>query len=246
LVLRLAAPLQSWGSSSRFKKLTTEREPTKSGVVGLLAAALGRERGADLEDLVSLRFGVRIDQPGELLRDFHTAHSLDGKQAFISYRHYLCDAVFVVGLESDDEGLLDSIQAALQHPRFPLYLGRRACPPAGQVVLGCKPMPLEQALREQSWQASTWYQRRRRRDRTVKLELVTDVLPGIPNSFTRRDLPLSFDQEYRRYGFRSLQSELEAITVDNPQGMEPEPGSDGVVAAGRTTQQDPLAALEVD
>lgn len=41
LLLRLAAPLQSWGSDSKFETRKTGREPTKSGVVGLLAAALG-------------------------------------------------------------------------------------------------------------------------------------------------------------------------------------------------------------
>ena len=44
LLLRLAAPLQSWGSDSKFETRKTDREPTKSGVVGLLAAALGLRR----------------------------------------------------------------------------------------------------------------------------------------------------------------------------------------------------------
>ena len=41
LLVRLAGPMQSWGSQSRFSHRDTEREPTKSGVVGLLSAALG-------------------------------------------------------------------------------------------------------------------------------------------------------------------------------------------------------------
>ena len=36
LLLRLAAPLQAWGSNSKFIIRNTEREPTKSGVVGML------------------------------------------------------------------------------------------------------------------------------------------------------------------------------------------------------------------
>ena len=39
LLLRLAAPLQSWGSDSKFETRKTDREPTKSGVVGLLAVS---------------------------------------------------------------------------------------------------------------------------------------------------------------------------------------------------------------
>ena len=73
LLLRLAAPIQSWGNDSRFEVRRTGKEPTKSGVIGLLAAALGRSRADSLDDLCSLRFGVRVDQEGQLLRDFHTA-----------------------------------------------------------------------------------------------------------------------------------------------------------------------------
>jgi CRISPR system Cascade subunit CasD len=98
LLLRLAGPLQSWGSAARFARRTTENAPTKSGVLGLLAAAEGRPRTADLSDLAALRFGVRIDQPGTRLRDFQTAHHQDsGKAMPLSDRFYLADAVFVAG-----------------------------------------------------------------------------------------------------------------------------------------------------
>ena len=39
LLLQLAGPLQSWGAASRFARRSTENAPTKSGLVGLLAAA---------------------------------------------------------------------------------------------------------------------------------------------------------------------------------------------------------------
>ena len=79
LLLRLAAPLQSWGSDSKFETRKTDREPTKSGVVGLLAAALGlrRDDTEGLARLNGLRFAVRADQEGSLLVDFHTAKSRD-------------------------------------------------------------------------------------------------------------------------------------------------------------------------
>lgn len=69
LLLRLAAPLQSWGSDSKFETRKTDREPTKSGVVGLLAAALGlrRDDTEGLARLNGLRFAVRADQEGSLL-----------------------------------------------------------------------------------------------------------------------------------------------------------------------------------
>jgi len=40
LLLRLAGPMQSWGLSSRFTIRDTSLEPSKSGVLGLLCAAL--------------------------------------------------------------------------------------------------------------------------------------------------------------------------------------------------------------
>lgn len=70
LLLRLAGPMQAWGDSARFVRRTTRHEPTKSGVVGLLASALGRGREESVEDLAQLEMGVRADQPGTLLRDF--------------------------------------------------------------------------------------------------------------------------------------------------------------------------------
>ena len=100
LLLRLAAPLQSWGSDSKFETRKTDREPTKSGVVGLLAAALGlrRDDTEGLARLNGLRFAVRADQEGSLLVDFHTAKSRD--TSYVTYRHYLQDAVFLAGIES--------------------------------------------------------------------------------------------------------------------------------------------------
>ncbi|MEU7576769.1 type I-E CRISPR-associated protein Cas5/CasD [Streptomyces sp. NPDC041068] len=72
LLVRLAAPLQSWGVVSRFSRRDTHSRPTKSGVIGLCAAALGHDRADALGQLAALRFGVRADQPGTPVRDYHT------------------------------------------------------------------------------------------------------------------------------------------------------------------------------
>ncbi|MFD6425863.1 type I-E CRISPR-associated protein Cas5/CasD [Streptomyces sp. NPDC060198] len=72
LLVRLAAPLQSWGVASRFSHRDTHVRPTKSGVVGLCAAALGRQRTDPVDDLAALVFGVRADHPGTPVRDYHT------------------------------------------------------------------------------------------------------------------------------------------------------------------------------
>lgn len=155
LLLRLAAPLQSWGADSKFEIRKTEREPTKSGVIGLLAAALGlrRDDAAGLQPLCGLRFGVRVDREGALLEDFHTAGNPTPRQVqaarrkgkapdapYVTRRHYLADAVFLVGLESEDEALLQKLAWALGHPAYPLFLGRRSCPPTLPLCLGLRPL----------------------------------------------------------------------------------------------------------
>ncbi|MEU9107164.1 type I-E CRISPR-associated protein Cas5/CasD [Streptomyces xanthophaeus] len=72
LLVRLAAPLQSWGAVSRFSRRDTQSRPTKSAVIGLCAAALGRDRTAPVDDLAQLTFGVRADHPGTPVRDYHS------------------------------------------------------------------------------------------------------------------------------------------------------------------------------
>ena len=76
LLLRLAGPMQSWGTTSRFDQRDTGKEPSKSGVIGLIAAALGIDRelwNDDLKALAGLVMGVRHDRPGVLKRDYQTA-----------------------------------------------------------------------------------------------------------------------------------------------------------------------------
>ncbi|MCM1950958.1 type I-E CRISPR-associated protein Cas5/CasD [Streptomyces sp. G2] len=75
LLVRLAAPLQSWGVASRFARRDSHVRPTKSAVVGLVAAALGRDRTHSVDDLAALVFGVRADHPGTPVRDYHTVGS---------------------------------------------------------------------------------------------------------------------------------------------------------------------------
>src|SRR5690554_858091 len=111
LLIRLVGPQQSWGTSSRFDYRDTELAPTKSGVVGLLAAALGRSRDEDVTDLAGLVMGVRADRPGVPMIDYHTALDVvlsNGKpgDTVLSRRTYLADAAFLVGLESEDPEFL--------------------------------------------------------------------------------------------------------------------------------------------
>jgi CRISPR system Cascade subunit CasD len=203
LLLRLAAPLQSWGVDSKFEQRRgTERLPTKSGVIGLAAAALGVRRNDDkgLEKLRALRFGVRVDQEGELLRDYHTAKS--EKSAYVTNRYYLSDAVFLAALEGD-EGFLIEIDNALQNPIFPLFLGRRACPPEGRISLGIRfGKTLVDALREEPWLVSEW--RRRKIQPGAHPRISVDAEEREEYAIYQRDVPLSFSQTHRRFGFRRV------------------------------------------
>ena len=114
LLLRLAAPLQSWGIDSKFDIRRTGREPSKSGVIGLICAAFGIKRDDDemVSQLATLRFGVRVDKEGHFMRDFHIARSKKG-DSYVTNRYYLADAEFLVGFESADEELLKRIEYAL-------------------------------------------------------------------------------------------------------------------------------------
>ena len=218
LLLRFAGPLQSWGSSSRFTIRMTEREPTKSGTIGLIAAAMGRMRDDSIEDLTGVKFGVRIDQVGKLLSDFHTAKSASG-ESFVSRRYYLADAIFLVGIEGAEE-LLIAADKAINNPVFPLYLGRRSCPPVGPVSLGIqKGLGLAETLTDLNaapWQASDWYQKKQ--GEVVYLELVMDADPEEKGAFLKSDVPITFDQSYRRYGYRNVVSKNKGVKVENPLG----------------------------
>ncbi|MDS2172674.1 type I-E CRISPR-associated protein Cas5/CasD [Nesterenkonia sp. CL21] len=216
LLLRLRGPLQSWGSESRYTTRETQRAPTKSGVLGLLAAAQGRRRSDSLEDLAALSFGVRIDQPGSLLRDFQTAIDWrNGSSQPLSSRHYLSDARFVAAVSGDPD-FLDVLEAALRAPRFPLYLGRRSCPANPDILIGRHPGGVEEALHSVPWQASRSH--RKTRARVVHLPVLRDAAAG-EDGDAHRDVPVSYDPTHRRYDWRTVVSG-DAVELDNPDSSE--------------------------
>ena len=198
LLLRFAGPVQSWGINSKFEVRRTENAPSKSGVTGLLAAALGIRRNEDISSLNKLRLGVRTDPEGRLLKDFHTAHS--EKNSYITTRYYLSDAIFLVGLECGDEIFLRKLEYALKHPAFPLFLGRRSCPPEAGMVLGIRDLSLEKALEEEPWQGPEW----KKKKMPSKLSMFIECVPDDPTGSMVKDKAESFDPYYRKYGYRRL------------------------------------------
>jgi CRISPR system Cascade subunit CasD len=155
LLLRLAGPMQSWGLESRFDHRDTGRDPSKSGVLGLICAALGKPRNdqpgpwPSLAELASLKMGVRVLREGTLRIDYQTAGggAFPGRKSYgvwkasgslggtvVSPRHYLADADFLVGLEGPLP-LLRLIEEALRNPVWPLSLGRKSYVPVLPVTL---------------------------------------------------------------------------------------------------------------
>jgi CRISPR system Cascade subunit CasD len=216
LLLQCVAPLQAWGTQSNFTVRDTGREPSKSGIIGLLCAAMGRPR-TDTETvsaLAGLTMGVRVDREGQILRDFHTAGqgglekgylSADGKgiskSTIVSNRYYLADAVFLVGLMGEIP-LLQNLQNALANPRWMLFLGRKACPPARPVYLpdGLQDKPLRDALKEYPWLVNTDEQTYQKlKDSIHGLRLVLEDQNG---QDMKRDRPLSFAREQRQFALR--------------------------------------------
>lgn len=191
LLLQLVAPLQSWGVQSRFTVRDTGLEPSKSGVIGLLCAALGRPRDAALDDLAALRMAVRVDREGRMAMDYHTAQNVyvasgSKPRNVVSQRYYLADAAFLAGLEGD-LALLRGLHQALRNPVWPLYLGRKAFVPAA-------PVWLPDGLREDealpaALAAYPWLGRGRppERLRAVWDDRAGDeIRPDVPLSFARR------------------------------------------------------------
>ena len=159
LALLLDGPLQSWGFGSRFQRRTTELQPTKSGVIGLVGAAMGLAKGSPeeaewLPKLSALKM-TSIALPRNhvwRLEDFHTTGGGYDKKTqpqfiprkasggpcpnpTVSRRQYLLDACFGVIL-AGDRAVLDQAAAALQDPVWGVWFGRKSCIPAAPVFRG--------------------------------------------------------------------------------------------------------------
>lgn len=232
LLLRMSAPLQAWGYESKFETRRTSREPTKSGVIGLLASALGRSRDESVQDLNELSFGVRVDHEGELLHDYHTV-KLNESKIYVTHRYYLSDAVFLVGLESDKEELLQKLNNAVLNPAFPLFLGRRSCPPTLPLSLGIRECSLLEALQSEPWLISQYMQKKLKNRSNFKLRIITDSDPKDSRAVRQKDVAISFDPRKRQYGYRPI-VEHTPITMVNKNYELPEYNTEHDVMAELT------------
>jgi CRISPR system Cascade subunit CasD len=159
LVFRLYGPLVSWGDIAVGEIRPSYTHPSKSAVLGMVAAALRIER--DEEDkhralAGGYGFAVRVDSMGLPLVDYHTAQvppsgSGRNRRAFatrkeelrtlpkgelntiLSRRDYRVDALAAAALWARvalPPYSLQEMRNALERPAYVLYLGRKSCPPA--------------------------------------------------------------------------------------------------------------------
>lgn len=241
LLIRLEAPMQSWGTQSRFSHRDTGHEPSKSGVLGLICAAMGKPRTERNEDgfprlaqFANLTMGVRVNREGRIERDYHTAKEVlrsntpnpekplrsNIKDTELSDRFYIADASFLVGLQGD-RTLLERIEEALRKPRWLVFMGRKAftpsVPPVPPAWLESKPwdalqkQELVQALMEAPWEKPA-------HSALDKLRIVVDDPDG---SEIRQDVPISFELGHRRkYATRRTRTEF-VLVSDLPNVIEP-------------------------
>jgi CRISPR system Cascade subunit CasD len=214
LALWLDGPMQSWGSASRFTRRTTELYPTKSGIVGLLAAAMGVDKLQPNECQTIARLSrlhctviamprTRQGQPLPVLRleDFHTIgggydadkewqfmpRSADNKtlkNPVVSYRHYLLDARFGALLEGD-AALIEQAAAALRNPTWGVWLGRKCCLPASPVLAAVT------ATQDEGWGALLSRAGLVPETPLEQFDRIEDAAPGEPGDLLN-DAPLAF------------------------------------------------------
>jgi len=186
LFLWLESPLQSWGERARWSMRDSANEPTKSGVVGLLACAMGLDQDDDIRALSQrLHVGVRCDHPGVLMKDYQTIQGPWGTQ--LSDRYYLCDAAFLIAIQSDTAALIEQLAKAIQNPIWPIFLGRKSCVPSHPPFAGTGDYPTMQAALESVSVTSP------QQGETVQVRAVIECTPG--EGTRRRD---EIDSRYRR------------------------------------------------
>lgn len=223
LLLKFSGPLQSWGTKSNFNTRNTDPYPSKSAVIGLIAASLGyrRDQETELIKLNELDFAVRVYQPGNICCDYHIVRVCDDndkpKTTYVTNRYYIEDGVFVVAISHRDESYIDMIDKGLKHPYFQPFMGRRSLPLPIDFILGKTDEGAIESLEKLDWKASKWY-KVRNNDQKVSLEVYADSkLISSKSLNLKKDRPISFSFTERKFGFR-----YEAITIVEVDNKEEE------------------------
>lgn len=194
VAIALQGPMQSYSTSTHERQKSTSNAPTKSAVLGLVAACLGRLRAQRMDDLHALRCHVRIDQPGHIFSDFQT--STGGVRANgeilstpnLLRREYIASGAFLVILNGDRD-LIEQISAALHNPTFQPYLGTRTCLPGRPLhVAPVSDAPPEELLASLPLLAGPPGPRDALLEDRAGPTVVYDSSPDAPGALTRRYL----------------------------------------------------------
>lgn len=157
----------------------------------------------------------------------------------LSERYYRADAAFAGFVEGPSD-LIDGLSQAILRPAFPLYLGRRSCPPTMPLRLAVRDEEMWEVITTTPWLASTYYQKKQRFEQYVSLRVLADegVIPefaGATSAQTLQDVPVSFDSEHRMYTFRTV--EETRIALENPEYVQVSPQE------GARLGHDPMGVL---
>lgn len=199
--------MQSWGTNFHFESRYTDFYPSKSAVIGLIAASLGYRRYEDekIKKLNEIEFALRVDQQGKLLRDYQIAAKYKNNGEFdknyVTNRYYLEDAVFVVAISGKDE-LMETIYHGLKNPYFQQFMGRRSVPVTFDFLISINDKPIIEAISDLSWQAQDWFKRENKNKEFINLDVYADGHLTDGQMKFRRDKVLSFSQKHRTFTFR--------------------------------------------
>jgi CRISPR system Cascade subunit CasD len=156
LLATLYAPMASWGDITVGERRTSWDRPSRSAILGLVAAALGVKREDQARhDALDIGYGVavRVDTPGRLMVDYHTVQTLKQSEiknarartrremirygekqrnleTILSWRQVRVDSAYTLALWAREGAAwsLEALRDALRTPVFTLYAGRKAHP----------------------------------------------------------------------------------------------------------------------
>lgn len=226
ILLKFAGPLQSWGVGSNYETRYTERFPSKSGVIGLISACLGYKRDEDekIRELNSLDFAVRVDRSGSILRDYQIATKYkktgisagEMERTYVTNRYYLQDAVFIVGIGSEDKDIIDKIEKALKSPYYQPFLGKRSLPLNADFFLGITDKDVISSLKDEQWHGQNINKNKYNKIKEICLDIYADGdLLDSPKREIKRENVISFSQKNRRHGFRVIANTQVKLKLKN-------------------------------
>lgn len=154
LAFSLYAPLAGLGDIAVGERRAGFDRPARSAILGLVAAALGFDRADEAAHAAldtTYRVAQRVRLGGTLLTDYHTvqapqadrktrwatrrealkrpSHRLNTLLSSRDYRSDLWVDVALIRLRPKHGGPAPAdLAAALRHPAYTLYLGRKSCP----------------------------------------------------------------------------------------------------------------------